>query len=760
MQRYHVFRVWVREMFFVFLASGLITSIAVILKLQDGKPVPDWGDYISFNALLAILSTVLRAALVVTSSQIISQRKWGWYREQGPRPLSDLQQFEAGSRGALGALRLLPTIVRGDAVALAAIVVLLASFLIGPFVQQASRTEERLFALAGTNASLPFAHYVPRQGGFVIDNHGSNDGVPAQDLVAAILSAVTATSGIENQIRATCATGNCKFSSDDLKGTKNRTHSTVGMCSKCIDVSPLAVFTDQGTIGLQNAPKDYNITRIGGSHGAIIKGTRDLAWLGNLFTPDFREISRWAYVNSTFLASAKGNDSRVIAAVCSLYPCLRTYVASIDDNRLSESEIRSDVMRVAVSRDNHPSNETGEPPYGHADGLLNARYHYTAVKYPCPAEDGLMTNISQNMSSRPGGMTDLDLWDYTDYGGPGSYHPIKQSIAAPEKCIYRQNARFAQAVSKLFKEDVFNGRLLVSPSGLQYHRDSGPNSGSGSGGHGILESAGVGGVLRQLCNNGDMSFTITERWFDAFANAMTNRFRFQYGAAAFDSPNPKIPSGNVRGIDEASSTLPSGEVLGMTLQTSICVSFRGEWLLLPVFLTGITALLTAWTVATSWRHRYTRPVWKDSILPLIFCGHLIERGTPFGTTPRHTADTEGVVPASCRHRPLANNNVDIGVGHREGGAIGHDIALDGNNGELTYRNGLLEASEMKALGARMPVTFRWPANDEMGGTGLEEGSFEKAAWATPLVRQRKVWPRRRGQNRQDVDMDSLLETDR
>ncbi|KAK7990847.1 hypothetical protein PG990_015127 [Apiospora arundinis] len=744
MRHYHVFRVWIWEIFFVFLAFGLIVAIAVLLHVKDGKPVPDWGDYISFNALLAILSTILRAALVVTASPDHIPKKMG-------------VQFDAGSRGTLGALLLLPTIIRGDAIALMAIVVLLASFLVGPFVQQASRTEERLFVLPGTNASLPFAHYVPRQGGFVLDNAGSISGVPSQDLVAAILSAVTATDGIENQIRPICATGKCQFSGKNWKDTKNITHSTVGMCNKCTDLSSLTFISEEGTMHLKNAPKEYNIT-LTNSHDAIIKGTEDLAWLGDLFTPNIRAIFRWAYINSTFLA--RGNDNKVVAAVCSLYPCLRTYHASIENNRLSESEIRSDLMQLAIPRNSQFVNGTGDVHLGHVSSLLNARYHYAAVKSQCLGKDGTAVYLSQNLTSRPGGATDLDLWDYTDHGGPAPYHPAKQNIAAPEECIYRQNAKFVQAISKLFEEDIFNGRLSVRPSGLQYHKGSNQPSGQ----HGVLENAGVGGVLRQLCNNGDISFSATESWFHAFSNAMTNRFRFQYGAAVFNSPNPTIPSGHVRGIGEASETLLPGEVLGQTLQTSICVSSRLEWLALPICLTIIAALLTAWTVVTSWRHRHTRPVWKDSILPLIFCSHIIE---PTHTTTRLETEAHVVGPFYRRPQPPANTGGDAVRADHHGYGPNHHNGVSYVNGaedceDLASGSGLLEASKMKSVGDGILITFRWPANNGKGKGGLEaqSGAEEMAPTTRSLWQRRSWWEKKRRQgSSSDADMDSLLETD-
>ncbi|KAK8022230.1 hypothetical protein PG993_012997 [Apiospora rasikravindrae] len=744
MQRHHIFRVWAWEIIFVVLAFGLITSIAALLTLNNGKPVPDWGSHISFNALLAVLSTVLRATLVITVSSIISQRKWEWYGEGRPRPLSDLQQFDAGSRGILGAILLVPTIIRRDAVALAAIIILLASFLIGPFVQQASHTEECWFAVPDTDASLPYAHYVPR---LLAGSSAESIPNPGQELYSLILSAAMAPDGPGNQISATCTTGNCTFSGEDQRGAQNKTHSTVGMCNKCVDISSLACVDEQNTLQLKNVPKEYNIS--GHEDAAVMRSTPDLVWLGDLFTPELRAVSRWAYINSTFIAKDKSGEMAV-AAVCSLYPCLRTHNASITHNQLSESEIRSEPLRINI-----PGGSTSK---SHAalsgSSLENTEYHYVAVMSPCHKNNGTIIKLPPNTTFHPA-VTELALYDFTDYGGLAPYHPTGQNITAPEECIYRHNAEFAAFISEPFKRFIFYGSCdYISDGGLACAADLNGKLPSFD----MLPSAGDWGVLSALYNNGDAAFPTTARWFDAFANAMTNHLRSRYGAGAFDSSNPEFT------LDlKANVTLHPGEVLGKTWQTTVCVSMRKEWLLLPVGLTVITALLTSWTIVTSWRHRYTRPVWKDSILPLMFNSHIIETTA----RPHEKAEAATEAPTSRHHQtPLPNDDGDDGdfidYDSRGGeGADDHGADTSDSKGDRLglYGGGrLLEASEMKVLGDRVPVTFRWPASGEDEKGGVEEGDPGVVNKAMPPLRLRKGLMWKRLQNKPDVDVDSLLET--
>lgn len=258
MHPYHIFRLWASEIVCIILATGLVSAITIILAIYNGAPVPDWGTSINLNALLAFLSTILRAVLVVIVSRIISQRKWEWFGRKQPRPLSNLQQFDAGSRGVMGALRLIITVLWKDPVTLISALVLAISFLIGPFVRQANRTIGCTFRSASnvSDATVPFAHFVPRTGAFFVYGdgftshpvcNGTFGANPTPDLILAVLSSATTPEGMENKITPSFSTGNCTFSHRDPLDAHGEsfneppltTHSTVGVCNKCVDIGSL-----------------------------------------------------------------------------------------------------------------------------------------------------------------------------------------------------------------------------------------------------------------------------------------------------------------------------------------------------------------------------------------------------------------------------------------------------------------------------------------------------------------------------------------
>lgn len=119
--------------------------------------------------------------------------------------------------------------------------ILVASFLVGPFVQQASRTTECSSPVPGLTVSIRYAHYVPGQGDY-FRNTGIGTGAATADTIVALLSSVTGPIRVENQTVPSCTSGKCTFTGDHPEVTsgkaysdlKHSTHSTVGMCASVL----------------------------------------------------------------------------------------------------------------------------------------------------------------------------------------------------------------------------------------------------------------------------------------------------------------------------------------------------------------------------------------------------------------------------------------------------------------------------------------------------------------------------------------------
>jgi hypothetical protein len=67
---------WLWERFSLGLAIGFAIAIFLTISRYDGRSVDDWPLSITMNTFIALLSTILRAAMMVTVTAIIGQLKW------------------------------------------------------------------------------------------------------------------------------------------------------------------------------------------------------------------------------------------------------------------------------------------------------------------------------------------------------------------------------------------------------------------------------------------------------------------------------------------------------------------------------------------------------------------------------------------------------------------------------------------------------------------------------------------------------------
>lgn len=135
---------WSLEILVLLFAGAIFMSICLILDHYHEQVQPDWGDlYITLNTLISILATTFRATIAFVTFENIAQLKWEWLTTCF-RPVSHAQLFDAASRGVYGSLRLLPTIVRHELFAVAAIAIAVLSLGIGSFTQQSIQTYQCL----------------------------------------------------------------------------------------------------------------------------------------------------------------------------------------------------------------------------------------------------------------------------------------------------------------------------------------------------------------------------------------------------------------------------------------------------------------------------------------------------------------------------------------------------------------------------------------------------------------------------------------
>jgi hypothetical protein len=95
---------WILELIGLLCSAAGLIAIAIILLKYDGKQRPSWA--ISVNAVVSILSAIVSIGALYSVTHAVNQLKWVWFSEK-ERKLADIQVFDGGSRGVVGAMTLL-----------------------------------------------------------------------------------------------------------------------------------------------------------------------------------------------------------------------------------------------------------------------------------------------------------------------------------------------------------------------------------------------------------------------------------------------------------------------------------------------------------------------------------------------------------------------------------------------------------------------------------------------------------------------------
>ncbi|KAK8030402.1 hypothetical protein PG990_000136 [Apiospora arundinis] len=567
-------------------AIGLLVAIIVLISQYHNRTIDEWIFPINLTTLLALIATIFRTLILIPITSVISQSKWDWVGRDQVRLLGDIQDIDMASRGPWGAISIIPLAAKGNIPALVAAITSILTLATAPFVQQAVKTVECERTTQGA-AAVPYAHFVPRSGGYNnppgTPTPGEGAITAAYDMELMVQSCQAEPDAPDNQIRPSCTTGNCTFSDGDPTDGGDVSHSTIALCHQCRDTSSLLIM---GIGDSATGTESPNGGRIGSPSALVINSIVDsnLTWATRIMgTPNDMRLSSDALLNVTTLGQS--NLGEFLSVTCILYTCLRSYRTRIQDGQLHEEELASIPASPDLLSD----------PYPHSHRSLMK--HLVAVKSPCRA-DGVVYS-TQNMSAAPN-VTQLSFCETPDDGG--SCQP--RNVSAPEACIYRQHGRFSHAMRRTlataFLGDCDNTRGSISCRG-EKGKWGGPSGPFSSTTKWLFD-------LQSGAHNSTTSFQRIDERFGAFAVSVSQRYRVSFGAQSYDLKENNDP------VDG----LPPGEVTGRAAQTLSCISAQLPWLAFPVALAALTALLLAWAVARSWTRRAAQPIWKENLLPLVF----------------------------------------------------------------------------------------------------------------------------------------------
>ncbi|KAK6863658.1 hypothetical protein PG995_000186 [Apiospora arundinis] len=129
---------WGAEAYGAALAVCSLAAIIAVVASFEGQTLPEWPMHITINALIAVFTVLMKAGLAILLTEGISQLKWQWF-QKSPRLLMELDDFDNASRGPLGSISFLFKTrqweVANSVAKFAAFLTILAA-IIDPFSQQ------------------------------------------------------------------------------------------------------------------------------------------------------------------------------------------------------------------------------------------------------------------------------------------------------------------------------------------------------------------------------------------------------------------------------------------------------------------------------------------------------------------------------------------------------------------------------------------------------------------------------------------------
>lgn len=504
---------------------------------------------------------------------------------------------------------------------------------IGTFSQLALRTTACPKAVPHAVASIPTAHILfTNEFETVPFRNGTETVTSLEPTLDAFMNTaiINGLSGLQSlgAVSASCDTGNCSFTSyGDI------THSTLGIESMCLDVSPFLTQTENSTVSSPDGSDTYVWTNYTFTQGDptisylaekkswlydtgsrwypllslnAVGGIPSFPYIGisSDLSPQEEHVISMSFYAKTFMIPTLSpclkrsaypptadplpmiNTSScpqlgmnnvstfpgyfsLTAVQCYLYPSIRHYAGSIVNGQIQETLIGDPVpLNLGTNSMNiFTENDTD---------LL-----YYAFLDPCIVEGTVYTNA--NISQVPGDRITIR-------------QRIDSESTGPKLCLYGASSGAISALVDVLDMSAFN--ILTSD-------DANPCEPNFD--HTKMSCASTW-WLEPLFNGGNASLDSISAVMSRMADAITNQLRMN-GTDWYGNPS---------------------NVTGTAFQTVVCTQFQWGWLLFPAGVVLASAVLlaaTAWRSSSRWGKLCSNrgglqglPVWKSSILPLLFYG--------------------------------------------------------------------------------------------------------------------------------------------
>ncbi|KAF4962269.1 hypothetical protein FSARC_9658 [Fusarium sarcochroum] len=311
--------------------------------------------------------------------------------------------------------------------------------------------------------------------------------------------------------------------------------------------------------------------------------TGDMDWALDGAESEFSEASKAAIANLTILSftqsacnmSATGNatcpedkftsdlpsgqqSENLLAISCALYPCMKQYHAKVEQGVLTEKVVGAQPVNY--------NKLDGSPNGPDSERAIDVTSNRTGIQFPCLIEkkEYNMENFSRSYTPPTTELSSENI-NGTNY-------------TIPNQCLYKLGHLYSEALARFMRLTLFNGKCDYSPMA------------------GSSVDCEDKWWLLTLYNS---TYSDLDLAFNQFTTAITNNFRTQGSKGPY-----------VKEIDS---------VVGLVTEVTVCTDFDWRWILLPAILMLITLAMLVFAVVQSYTNP-AMPVWKTSILPLLFYG--------------------------------------------------------------------------------------------------------------------------------------------
>ncbi|MCJ1475704.1 hypothetical protein MMC13_004367 [Lambiella insularis] len=235
-------------------ATVMLLALLVLLAKFNGKSLSEWHSNLSLNTIIAVVSQLVQAVLIVPIGSCLSQLQWLWYRNK--KPLKDFSYFGDASSGLWGSLVLLYKRYASLIVWLGVVCMILQA-LIGAFAQQALSIPVRVIPIPANGSISRSLTYTTPLGIEQIGSVGPREVVPEMKL--AIFTGLLRDNVNPSEVPGNSVTGNCTFG----------TFAFMGVCASVEDVTSSIVAYCKDTehvSGISDGKCSYSVPALRNNH--------------------------------------------------------------------------------------------------------------------------------------------------------------------------------------------------------------------------------------------------------------------------------------------------------------------------------------------------------------------------------------------------------------------------------------------------------------------------------------------------------------